>query len=187
MEEEVQMYLDDTNEKMEKAINHLNDALSKIRAGKASPAMLNGVQVDYYGVKTPLTQLANVNTTDARTIVIQPWEKKIIEAIEKAILAANLGFNPMNNGDVIRINVPVLTEERRRDLVKQTKNEGEIAKVSIRNARRDVIDEFKAMKKKGLAEDAEADAENSVQKLTDKYIKAVDDLLAKKEAEILTI
>lgn len=184
---EVQLYLDDAKEKMDKVLAHLDDALLKIRAGKASPAMLASVAVDYYGTKTPLTQVANVSTTDARTIIVQPWEKKLIDAIEKAILAANVGLTPMNNGDVIRLSVPVLTEERRRDLVKQVRNEGEHAKVSMRNVRRDVLEDIKQLKKEGLAEDAEKDAADTVQKITDLGIKKVDEAMAKKEGEIMTV
>jgi ribosome recycling factor len=187
MNEDVQFYLDDAKEKMDKAIEHLKNELVKVRAGKASPQMLDGLQVDYYGNSTPLSQVANVNTPDPRTIAIQPWEKKMIDPIEKAILAANLGFNPMNNGEVIRINVPVLTEERRKSLVKQARAEGEHARVSVRNARRDANEEFKKLIKDGLSEDEGKDAEAEVQKLTDVYYKKIDELLEKKEQDILTV
>jgi ribosome recycling factor len=187
MNEEVELVLEVAEEKMQSAIKHLEKALLKIRAGKANPAMLNGVFVDYYGVNTPLNQVANVGTSDARTIVIQPWEKQMIGPIEKAIMAANLGFNPDNNGEIIRINIPMLTEERRALLVKQVKAEGEDTKVSIRSSRRDANDELKKMQKEGLSEDMEKDAEDTVQKLTDKYYAQVDDLIAVKEKDIMTI
>lgn len=187
MNEEVAFYIEETKERMDKAITHLENELRVIRAGKANPAMLSGVMVDYYGAMTPLQQVSNVGTLDARTITIQPWEKNMIAPIEKAIMAANLGFNPQNNGEVIRIAVPALTEERRKQLVKQVKNEGENARVSIRNARRDANEEFKKLQKNGLAEDLAKDAEAEVQKLTDSYNKKVDDHLSKKEQEILTV
>jgi len=187
MNEEVQLYYDDAVEKMEKALKHLSSELSKLRAGKASPAMLDGILVNYYGSPTPLQQVASINTPDARTIVIQPWEKKVIDAIEKAIFAANIGMTPTNNGEVVRLNVPPLTEDRRKGLVKQVKVEGENAKISIRNARRDAIEEFKKMLKRGLPEDMEKDAEENMQKLTDKYYKKVDEVLSKKETEIMTV
>ena len=187
MNEEVQLYYDDAVEKMDKALKHLSSELAKLRAGKASPAMLDGVMVNYYGAPTPLQQVANINTPDARTIVIQPWEKKVIDAIEKAIFAANIGMTPSNNGEVVRLNVPPLTEDRRKGLVKQVKVEGENAKISIRNTRREAIEEFKKMLKRGLPEDMEKDAEENMQKLTDKYYKKVDEVLAKKETEIMTV
>jgi len=187
MNEEVQLYYDDAVEKMEKALKHLSAELSKLRAGKASPAMLDGIMVNYYGSPTPLQQVASINTPDARSIVIQPWEKKVIDAIEKAIFAANIGMTPTNNGEVVRLNVPPLTEDRRKGLVKQVKVEGENAKISVRNARRDAIEEFKKMLKQGLPEDIEKDAEESIQKLTDKYYKKVDEILTKKETEIMTV
>ncbi|MFP4059345.1 MAG: ribosome recycling factor [Bacteroidales bacterium] len=187
MNEEVQFLLEETEEKMQNAVNHLDGELRRLRAGKANPYMLDGIKVDYYGVLTPLNQVSNVSTTDAKTIVVQPWEKSMIEPIEKAIMYANLGLNPVNNGELIRINVPPLTEERRRDLLKQVKAECESAKVSIRTARRDANDELKKMMKEGLEEDMEKDAEDSVQKLTDKYSGQVDELYTKKEADIMTI
>ena len=187
MNEEVQLYYDDAVENMDKALKHLSAELAKLRAGKASPSMLDGIMVNYYGTPTPLQQVANINTPDARSIVIQPWEKKVIDAIEKAIFAANIGMTPSNNGEVVRLNVPPLTEERRKSLVKQVKVEGETAKISIRNARRDAIEEFKKMLKRGLPEDVEKDAEENMQKLTDKYYKKVDEILVKKETEIMTV
>ncbi len=187
MTEEIEILLEMAQEKMDKAITHLEHELIKIRAGKASPGMLDGVMVDYYGSMTPLQQVANINTPDPRTIAIQPWEKAMIQPIEKAIMVANLGFNPENNGEIVRINVPPLTEERRKDLVKQAKKEAEDARISIRNVRRDSNEELKKMKKDGLAEDIEKDAETEVQKLTDKYSNIVDEHIAKKEKDILTI
>lgn len=187
MNEEVELVLDVAEEKMQNAIKHLEKALLKIRAGKASPTMLNGVFVDYYGVNTALNQVANIGTSDARTIVIQPWEKNMIEPIERAIMAANLGFNPDNNGEIIRINIPMLTEERRASLVKQVKAEGEEAKISIRTARRDANEELKKMQKDGLSEDMEKTAEEKVQKMTDKYYTIVDDHIEVKEKDIMTI
>lgn len=187
MNEELNMYIEDAKERMEKAIEHLNNELRVIRAGKANPGMLSNIMVDYYGTLTPLQQVSNVGTLDARTISIQPWEKSMIGPIEKAILAANLGFNPQNNGEVIRIAVPPLTEERRKQLVKQVKSEGENARVSIRNARRDTNDEIKKLQKDGLSEDIAKDAEEEVQKLTDKFNKKVEELLEQKEEEILTV
>ena len=187
MDEEVQILLEDGSEKMEKSIDHLDKELGKIRAGKANPKMLEGVLVDYYGTMTPLQQVSNVSTPDARTIAVQPWEKTMIQPIEKAILNANLGMNPDNNGEIIRINIPPLTEERRKSLVKQVKHEGEEAKISIRTARRDVIEELKKLKKDGLSEDLEKDAEGEAQKIHDKFIKLIDDLVAKKEKDILTV
>lgn len=187
MEEEVQLHLEIASEKMEKAVKHLEDELVRVRAGKASPNLLDGIHVDYYGSSTPLSQVSNINTPDAKTIAIQPWEKTMIEPIEKAILAANIGLTPVNNGDMIRLNLPPLTEERRRELVKQIKNMAEQARVSIRNARRETIEEFKKMKKDGLPEDLEKDAESKTQELTDKYTSKVDKLLESKEKDIMTV
>lgn len=187
MEEEVQLYIDDAKEKMDKALVHLANELVKMRAGKANPTMLDGIFVDYYGANAPLANVANINTPDAKSIVIQPWEKKMIGPIEKAILAANIGVTPMNNGDIIRLNLPPLTEERRKQLVKTTKHEGENAKVSIRNARRDVIEEIKKLQKNGLAEDAASSYEEKVEKLVEGFNKRVDEMLVKKEAEIMTV
>ena len=187
MNEEVQLFYDDAVEKMDKALKYLSVELSKLRAGKASPAMLDGILINYYGTPTPLQQVANVHTPDARSIIIQPWEKKTIEAIEKAIFAANIGMTPSNNGETVRLIVPQLTEERRKTLVKQVKVGGENAKIGIRNARRDAIEEFKKMGKNGLPEDMVKDAEEEMQKLTDRYYKKVDEILAKKETEIMTV
>jgi len=185
MNDDVELTIEEARERMEKAITHLENELRVIR--KANPAMLSGVMVDYYGTQTPLQQVSNVGTLDARTITVQPWEKNMIGPIEKAIMAANLGFNPQNNGEIIRIAVPALTEERRKLLVKQVKNEGENARVSIRNARRDANEEIKKHQKNGLPEDVAKDCELEVQKLTDSYNKKVEEHLAKKEQEILTV
>lgn len=187
MQEEVDFVLEHTGEKMNAAIAHLDKELLHIRAGKASPAMLDGVKVDYYGIMTPLNQVANVNTPDARTVAIQPWEKKMIPVIEKAILNANLGFNPDNNGEIIRINVPVLTEERRKSLVKQAQHEGEIAKVSIRTVRKEANESLKKLQKDGVAEDIIESAEEEVQKMTNDFSVKVDNLVKTKEKDIMTI
>lgn len=187
MNEEVEMLMEIVREKMDKSLIHLEKELSKIRAGKADPRMLDGIQVNYYGNNTPINQVSSINTPDPRTISIQPWEKAMLEVIEKAILAANIGLTPMNNGELIRINVPILTSERRRDLVKQVKNETENAKIVIRNYRREGNEEIKKLKKDGLSEDLAKDTEEEVQKLTDNYIKKIDDIYDKKEKEIMTI
>lgn len=188
MNEEIQMIMDESIERMEGALEHLGTALSHIRAGKANPKMVDGVMVEYYGTNTPLTQVANVNTPDARTIAIQPWEKSLISAIERAIINSNLGFNPDNNGEIIRLNVPPLTEERRRTLVKDVHNEGESAKVSVRAARKDANDYLKKMlKAKEISEDMEKNAAADIQELTNKYSKKVDEMTSKKESEILTV
>ncbi|MCT4613395.1 MAG: ribosome recycling factor [Marinifilaceae bacterium] len=187
MSEEVELYLDDAKERMEESLKRLERELVKIRAGKANASMLQGVMVDYYGSMTPLSQVANVSTPDPRTIAVQPWEKSMIGPIEKAILISNLGFNPDNNGEVIRINIPALTEERRKELVKQAKSVCEGARVSVRNTRRDTNDSLKKLIKEGLSEDEEKDAEGDVQKLTDSYGKKIDELFASKESDIMTI
>jgi ribosome recycling factor len=188
MTDEIKKLISDMQNGMEKAISHLESELSKIRAGKANPSMLENIHVDYYGNSTPLNQVANVNTPDARTIIIQPWEKGMLTPIEKAVQAANLGFNPQNDGVIIRITVPPLTEERRKDLVKKTKAEGETAKVSIRNLRRDANEHVKkAVKAGGLPEDITKEAETKIQNLTDSYITKVDKHLDVKEKEIMTV
>ena len=174
-------------DKMQKAILHLEDELKNFRAGKANPGIFQNVLVDYYGTPTPVPQVASVTTPDAKTILIQPWEKKLIPAIEKAILDSNIGYTPANNGEQIRINVPALTEERRKELVKQAKTEGENAKVSIRNARREVVDAHKKYQKEGLPEDVCQDAEATIQKETDAFNKKVDEIIAAKEKEIMTV
>ncbi len=172
---------------MKKSIKHLEDALVKIRAGKASPAMLDGVMVEYYGSMSPLNQVANVNTPDPRTISVQPWEKAMLEPIEKAIAYANLGLNPQNNGELIIISVPPLTEERRKDLVKKARSEAEDAKVGIRNARKEANDEIKKLQKDGLSEDLAKDAEDDVQKLTNTYTSKADGEVDRKEQDIMTV
>jgi len=185
--EELDMVLDMAKDSMSGAIDHLIKELAKIRAGKAHASMLDGLYVDYYGTNTPLSQVSNINTPDARTLTIQPWEKKMIDLIERAIHAANLGLNPQNNGDIIIISIPPLTEERRKNLVKQTKSEGEHAKVSIRTARKDANDEIKSLQKDSISEDEAKMAEEKVQKLTNDYTQKVDDLLALKEKDIMTV
>jgi ribosome recycling factor len=172
---------------MEGSIVHLEKEFLNIRAGKASPQMLGSVFVDYYGSQTPLSQVSNVSVPDARTISIQPYEKSMLQPIEKAIMLANLGFNPMNNGDMIIISVPALTEERRRDLVKQAKGEAEDAKISIRNARKDANTDIKKLEKEGTSEDICKSAEDDIQKLTDAFIRKVDETLSIKEAEIMKV
>jgi ribosome recycling factor len=184
MDEEIQFIIDSVDEKMEGAIHHLEIEFVNIRAGKATPSMLSGVKVDYYGALTPLSQVANVNTMDAHTITVQPWEKSLIPEIEKGILVANLGFNPMNNGESIIINVPILTEERRRELAKKAKSEGENAKVSIRNDRKDGNTELKKLE---ISKDQLTNAEVDIQLLTDNYSKKVDELYAAKEIEIMKV
>lgn len=175
------------HEQMQKAIAHLENELLKVRAGKANPAMLEGLYVDYYGAPTALSQVANVNTPDARTIIVQPWEKTLIKAIEKSIIDANLGFNPQNDGILIRINVPPQSEERRKDLVKRAKAEGEHAKVGIRTLRREANDNIKKAHKNGMPEDIAKDAEAKTQIITDDFIKKVDKHLELKEKEIMTV
>lgn len=184
---DVKIEINQCEEAMLKATQHLEQELTKIRAGRANPAMLDGIRVDYYGTETPLDQVSNVNTPDGRTITIQPWEKKMIEPIQKAILAANLGFNPNNNGESVIINVPMLTEERRKELVKAAHKEGEHARVSIRGARHKALDGVKKAKQGGLAEDLAKDADSEVEKLTGIYNKRVDDLIAAKEKDILKV
>ena len=173
--------------KMDDAVTHLQDELKTYRAGKANPEVFASVIVNYYGAATPLPQMSNITSPDAKTMLIQPWDKSMIHAIEKAIMDANLGFTPQNNGEVIRINVPALTEERRRELVKKAKGEGETAKVAIRNARREAMDSLKKLQKDGLPEDVEKDNEDKVQKFTDKFVKKVDEVLDAKEKEIMTV
>lgn len=187
MTEELEMVMDMAKEAMEGSIEHLQVELRKIRAGRATPSMLDSVRVDYYGSPTPLGQVANVNTLDARTLTVQPWEKAMLDPIATGITNANLGLNPQNNGEMIIINVPALTEERRRDLVKKAKAAGEHAKVGIRNARKDANDEVKKMEKDGLSEDMAKGAEGDVQKLTDSYTAKVDGLCAAKETDIMKV
>ena len=184
MEDEMNFIVDSAKESMDQAITHLEKEMLNIRAGKANPIMLSGVKVDYYGTLTPLSQVANISTPDARTLTVQPWEKNIIGDIEKAILIANLGLNPMNNGESIIINIPALTEERRRDLAKLAKSEAENAKIGIRSARKDANDEIK---KSEASEDIQKNYEIDIQNLTDQYIKNVDGIFSIKEKEILTV
>lgn len=184
MNEDIKFIIDTATEAMGAAIKHLEKQLVNIRAGKASPAMLGSVMVNYYGSQTPLSQVANVNTPDGRTITVQPWEKSMLQEIERGIMFANLGFNPMNNGDTIIINVPPLTEERRRDLAKQAKSETEDAKVGIRNARKEANTDIKHS---DVSEDLQKNGEIDVQSLTDSYVKRIEDILAVKEKEIMTV
>ncbi len=184
---EVKDYLTPAEDKMELAVAYLDEALAHIRAGKANPKIIDGIRVEYYGGMVPVSQVANVAVPDARTITITPWEKQMFKVIEKAIINSELGITPENNGEVIRLSIPPLTEERRKQLVKQSKAEAEQAKVSVRNARRDAIDGLKKAVKQGMPEDVEKDAEGTVQKLHDKYLKRIDDIFAAKEKEILTV
>ena len=183
--EEINFLLESAKEQMNGSITNLETALSKIRAGKASPQMLDNVQIDYYGTQTPLAQASNINTPDAKTISIQPWDKSMMEVMEKAILDANLGFTPMNNGEMIIINVPPLTEERRRGLVKQVKSEAENAKISIRNARKDANDEIKKLD--GISEDIIKDSQEEVQQLTNTFTSKIDAITSSKEEDIMKI
>ena len=185
MNEDVQFILDTAEEAMENAIKHLEKQFVNIRAGKASPAMLGSVMVEYYGSLTPLNQVSNVNTPDGRTITVQPWEKSMLQEIERAIHLANLGFNPMNNGETIIINVPPLTEERRRTLAKQAKAESEDAKVGVRSARKEANTEIKKLDH--VSEDLQKNAEIDIQEMTDKYVKKIDHILEVKEKEIMTV
>ncbi|MDE7409139.1 MAG: ribosome recycling factor [Muribaculaceae bacterium] len=184
---EVKEYLDNAQESMELAADYLEETLARIRAGKASAKLLDGIRVDYYGSQAPISNVANVSVPDARTIAITPWEKSMFRVIEKAIIDSDLGITPENNGEVIRLGIPPLTEDRRKQLVKQCKAEAETAKVSVRNARREAIDGLKKEIKQGLSEDMEKDAEAKVQKLHDKYLKQIDEIFAAKEKEILTV
>ena len=187
MNEDVQLIFEMTRERMEKSLEHLDSELVRIRAGKANVHILDGVQVDYYGTDTPLNQVSNISTPDAKTIMIQPWEKAMINPIEKALMNSSVGITPGNNGEVIRLIIPQLTEERRRDLFKQVKNEGENARVSMRTSRKDANDEYKQMVKDGLSEDEAKDAEDRIQKLTNDFSEKVEKIVAAKEEEIMTI
>jgi ribosome recycling factor len=184
MNEELDFIIASTKELMQNSISHLEKEFRNIRAGKASPAMIGGVMVEYYGSLTPITQVANVGTMDAHTITVQPWEKNMLHVIEKAIMIANLGFNPMNNGEIIIINVPALTEERRKELSKQAKAAAEFAKVSIRNDRREAMHEIKKVE---ASEDMKTNAEVDVQKLTDDFISVVDEHYKVKDEEIMKV
>lgn len=187
MSEVIDMILDEAKDGMKKAIQHLEVELSRIRAGKANPQILDGISVDYYGSATPLNQVANITVADARTLVIQPWEKPMLQTIEKAIIASNIGLNPQNDGDFIRLFLPPLTEERRKELVKRVNAEGEQAKISVRSIRRDAIEHVKKEQKDGLSEDAAKDAEAEIQTVTDKHIALVDQHCKDKDKEIMTI
>jgi ribosome recycling factor len=183
--EEIEMFLDDAREQMSKALAHVAHELTKIRAGKANPAMLDGLMVSYYGAMSPLNQVSSITSPDPRTLFIKPWEKSIIQEIEKSILAANLGLTPQNDGQQVIINIPMLTEERRKQLVKQSHQEGEAGKVGIRSVRKETNEALKKIK--GAPEDDLKNAEESVQKLTDEFIAKIDAALRKKEAEIMTV
>ncbi|TDH26106.1 ribosome recycling factor [Segetibacter sp. 3557_3] len=187
MTEELELIIDDVEDSMKKAIGFLEVELVKIRAGKANPNMLDGINVDYYGSPTPINQVANINIMDARTISIQPWEKNMLHQIERAIIAANIGINPQNDGVLIRLFLPPLTEERRREMVKRAAAEGEHSKVAIRNIRRDGIEQVKKLQKEGLSEDVAKDAEQSIQSVTDRFILLVDKHLDAKEKEIMSV
>lgn len=184
---DVNHYLKPAEEKMELAVAYLEETLARIRAGKANPKILDGIRVDYYGSQAPISNVANVAVPDARTITITPWEKSMFRVIEKAIIDSDLGIMPENNGEIIRISIPPLTEERRKALVKQSKNEAEQAKISVRNARREAIDGLKKAVKEGMSEDVEKDAEDKLQKSHDRYMKKIDEVFALKEKEILTV
>jgi len=187
MSEDVALIIESADEQMVKAISHLEAELQKIRAGKANPQMIDGIMVDYYGAPVPINQVANVSVMDARTISIQPWEKNMLQPIERAIIAANIGINPQNDGSFIRLFLPPLTEERRRELVKKCQAEGEHSKVAIRSIRREGIEQIKKLEKNGLSEDAAKDAEAEVQQVTDKFTAVVEKHLVAKEKEIMSI
>lgn len=187
MNDDVEFCLEEAKEGMHNAVVHLEKEFQKIRAGKASPQMLDGVKIDYYGVSTPIEQTANIHTPDARQIIVQPWDKSVIGLIEKAIMAANLGFNPKNEGEILRISVPPLTEERRKDLVKKAKSESENTRISIRNIRRLANETAKQLKKDGTPEDEVERLEQDIQKLTDEFIAKVDKVLEIKEKDIMTV
>lgn len=187
MQEDLELIIEDSKDSMDKAINHLETELIKIRAGKATPNIVDGIVVDYYGNPTPINQVGNISVADARTLTIQPWEKNMLQPIERAIIAANIGLNPQNDGNMIRLFLPPLTEERRRELVKKAQNEGEQSKVAIRSIRREAMEHIKKLQKNGLSEDVTKDAEDNIQQLTDRYITTVDKHLGTKEKEIMTV
>ena len=187
MAEDVAKIASTAEDQMKKAIGHLEAELVKIRAGKANPQMIEGIMVDYYGSHMPISQVANISVMDARTLSIQPWEKNMLQPIEKAILAANIGITPQNDGNLIRLFLPPLTEERRKELVKKCHNEAEHSRVSIRNIRRDAIEHVKRLEKSGLSKDVAKDAETNIQQVTDKYISAIENHLAAKEKEIMVV
>jgi len=187
MNEEVELITDETRDRMEKAIEHLEHELARLRAGRSNPALLDGITVDYYGVISPLSQVSNINTPDPKTILIQPWEKHMLGIIEKAIMAANIGLTPVNNGELIRLSIPPLTEERRHQLVKQVRGEGETAKISVRTARKWANDELKQLLKDGLPEDMEKEAVDIVQEMTHSYNGKIDKIMALKEKDVMTV
>ena len=187
MTDELALIQEDAADSMKKAIGHLEAELVKIRAGRANPQVVDGISVEYYGSPTPLNQVANITVTDARTLTIQPWEKNMLQPIERAIIAANIGITPQNDGSVVRLFLPPLTEERRRELVKKAHHEGEHSRIAIRNIRRDAIEHIKKLQKEGLSEDVAKDAEADIQALTDKYIHIIDKHLGQKEKEIMAV
>jgi ribosome recycling factor len=187
MADDIQNIKDEALDAMNKSIQHLETELVKVRAGKATPGMVDGIMVDYYGNPTPINQVGNVSVADARTLTIQPWEKNMLQPIERAIIAANIGITPQNDGNMIRLFIPPLTEERRKELVKKAQGEGEHSKVAIRSLRRDAMENIKKLQKNGLSEDVCKDGEKHIQELTDKYISIVDKHLAAKEKEIMTV
>lgn len=187
MSADINSILSETESSMAKALSHLETELTKVRAGKANPAMLDGIMADYYGNLTPINQIANISVLDARTISVQPWEKNMLQSIERAITMANIGINPQNDGVLIRLFLPPLTEERRKEMVKRSNNEGEQAKIAVRNIRRDAIEHIKKLQKDGLSEDLCKDAENDVQETTNKYIVLIEKHLAAKEKDIMAV
>ena len=187
MTDDISMILDETTDSMKKAMSHFESELAKIRAGKANPSMLDGITVDYYGNPTPIHQVGNLSAIDARTLTIQPWEKNMLQPIERAIIASNIGINPQNDGNIIRLFLPPLTEERRKELVKRSNGEGEQAKIAVRSIRRDSIEQIKKLEKDGLSEDEAKDAENAVQEITNTYISISDKYLEVKEKEIMVV
>lgn len=187
MSDELILLMDDTEGQMKKAISHLEAELIKIRAGKANPQILEGIMIDYYGALTPLNQVCNISVMDARTLSLQPWEKNMLQPIERAIIASNIGINPQNDGNYIRLFLPPLTEERRRELVKRANGEGEQSRVAIRSIRREAIEYIKKLQKEGLSEDEAKDAEKDIQELTDRYITLVDKHLVQKDKEIMAV
>ncbi len=187
MSEELSLIMEDAEEHMKKAIQHLELGLVKIRAGRATPNMLDGIVVDYYGTPTPIGQVGNISVVDARTITIQPWEKNMLQPIERSIINSNIGLTPQNDGNIIRLFLPPLTEERRKELVKRVNGEGELTKVAVRNIRRDAIESIKKLQKEGLSEDAAKDAEKDIQALTDRYSLQIDKHLETKDKEIMSV
>ncbi len=185
--EEIELYIEEAKEHMDKSVKHVSHELAKIRAGRAMPSMLDGLSIEYYGNPTPLNQVASVNSPDARTLVIKPWEKSLVGEIEKAIINSDLGLNPQNDGELVRLNIPPLTEERRTNLVKQVKHEGENGKISVRNVRKDANDHLKKLLKEHVSEDEVKKAEQRIQELTDSYVQKIDELVEKKEGEIMHV